>query len=92
MTWLKGVAGFEGFPPALVLAHELDVYATVRLMQAGAGDILLRRDIDTEALVASVERLSKRQSLTTQTRHDELIVTGAMARKTGREQTVAVIG
>ena len=92
LTWLKGVAGFVGFPPALVLAHELDVYATVRLMQAGAGDILLRRDIDTEALVASVERLSKRRSLTTQTRHDELIVTGAMARKTGREQTVAVIG
>ncbi len=92
LVWLKDVSGVVGFPPVLVLANELDVYATVRLMHAGAGDILLRRDIDTEALVACVERLSRIRSLTTRTQHDELIVTRAVARRTGRERTVAVIG
>jgi eukaryotic-like serine/threonine-protein kinase len=90
--WLRDLFGMPGFPPALILPRELDMYGAVKLMQAGAGDILLRVDIDTEALVERVVALARLRAVLPEPATCDRIVTEAMAAETGRERTTARLG
>ncbi len=57
LDWIRRYADARGFPPAILLAEEADVYLGSRAIREGASDILLKRDLDTERLTESLARL-----------------------------------
>jgi tRNA A-37 threonylcarbamoyl transferase component Bud32 len=90
--WLRDLITMPGLPPTLVIARQLDVYGAVAVMRAGAADILLREDIETQALVERAARLSKQRVAPLGDTESDLIVTDAMATESGRTQTSAWVG
>lgn len=90
--WLRDLITMPGFPPTLMVAESMDVYQAVATIRAGAGDILLRRDISTESLVERVVKLADQRIAPGSATTDDLIITGAVAHETGRDQTTATLG
>ena len=65
LDWIRRYADARGFPPAILLADEADVYLGSRAIREGASDILLKRDLDNERLAKSLARLREVRPLPT---------------------------
>lgn len=65
LDWIRRHAGSPGFPPAILLAEEGDVYLGAQAVREGAVDVLLKRDLAGARLADSVAQAVGRRPLAT---------------------------